>query len=399
MRHALLDSISLVVATRPKMIGAGDTVGMIISTPGPASIVAAKCSAEARALGPAAVLGTVFDAETEDPSAGARVSTTWTELQVSSKKIARVPQQRSAQVSQDGTFTLCGLPNDLRSGVGAVRGSDTTAAMTVDLSSGLAIVSLHLPRGTPASTRALQPVGSAEPTPRPVEGRAVVLGRITDVGNKPIAGAMVSIQEDRITATTAADGTFRLSGAKLGTRSLTVRKLGYDPVRIVVDLKQSEVRDVNLKLSNFVATLAPVTVSAVREKALERTGFTQRQHQGLGHFITPDAIARRNSERVNDMLRGVSFLRFMRQPDGTDRVVGRPSATGGSPSGCVRYFVDGIPWASTEDTPDAFYHPSEIGAIEVYRPENTPREFLSFSRNGELCYAIVLWTKSGLELK
>jgi hypothetical protein len=399
VRHALLDSIALLVATRPRVIAAGDTLAMIISTPGPASIVAAKCSPEARALGPAAVLGTVFDAETEDPSSGARVSTTWTELQVTSKSISRVPQRRSVQVSPEGTFTLCGLPNDLRSGIAATRETDTTAAMTVDLSSGLAIVSLHLPRGAAAPTGAVQPaVGSAERPSRPAEGRAVVAGRITDVGNKPIAGAMVAIEEDRITTTTSADGTFRLPGAKLGTRSLTVRKLGYEPVRMMLDLKQSEQRDVNLKLANFVATLEPVTVTAVRERALERNGFTQRQRQGMGTFITPEALARRNTDRVNSLLRGVSFLRFTRQSDGTDVVTGRPNVAGGS--GCVRYFVDGIPWASTEDSPDAFYHPSEIGAIEVYRPENAPREFLSFNPFGNgLCYVIVLWTKSGLQLR
>jgi hypothetical protein len=399
VRHALLDSIALVVATRPKVIGAGDTLAVIISTPGPASIVAAKCSEAARARGAAAVLGTVFDAETEDPSSGARVSTMWTELQVSAKSISRVPQVRSAQVSADGTFTLCGLPNDLRSGIAAARGADTTAAMTVDLSSGLAIVSLHLPRATAATASAPQPaVRSAEPTSRSAEGRAVVVGRITDVGNKPIAGAMVAIEEDRIATTTAADGTFRLPGAKFGTRSLSVRKLGYEPVRMIVDLKQGEQRDVNLKLANFVATLEPVTVTAVRERALERNGFTQRQRQGLGTFITPEALARRNTDHVNSLLRGVSFLRFSRQPDGTDVVTGRPNVAGGS--GCVRYFVDGIPWASTEDSPDAFYHPSEIGAIEVYRPENAPREFVSFNPFGNgLCYVIVLWTKSGLELR
>jgi len=123
MRHALLDTLAILVSTRPKMISAGDTAVMIISTPGPASIVAAKCPENARALGPAAVIGTVFDAETEDPSSGARVSTRWTELQVTSKKIAGVPQVRTAQVSAEGTFNLCGLPNDLRTGIAAARGA------------------------------------------------------------------------------------------------------------------------------------------------------------------------------------------------------------------------------------------------------------------------------------
>ena len=409
IRHALLDSIGLLVVTPRKKIGPGETMAMLVATPGPATIVAAKCTAEARALGPAAVLGTVFDAETEDPSAGARVSTTWSELQLGRKSISRVPQQRTAQVSPDGTFRLCGLPKDLASGIGASRGADTTASVPVNLASGLAILALHLPPASTAaaaSTAATTPAATAGPTSdtavrvsKPITGRAVVEGRITDAENKPVAGARVAIEEDRLTATTDADGRFRISGGRSGTRSLTVRKLGYEPVRMTVELKPPEAFDVDLKLAPFVPVLQTVTISAIRDQALQRNGFAERRHQGFGTFITPEALARRNPMRVNDMLRGVSFLRFYRQANGKDMVTGRPSVTGQSPSGCVRYWVDNTPWVSYSDTPDDFYHPSEIGAIEVYKPAVTPPRFMSFSQRGELCYAIVLWTQSGLQLR
>lgn len=400
IRHALLDSIGLSVVTPRKKIGPGETMAMLISTPGAATIVSAKCPADARAQGPAAVLGVVFDAETEDPSAGARVSTTWEELQLGRKSISRVPQRRTAEVSADGTFRLCGLPKDLSSGIGAARGADTTASVKVDLSSGLAILALHLPPVISATAAA--PAAATEtavPVARPSIGRAVIEGRITDTQNKPIAGARVAIEEDRLSADTDADGKFRITGARSGTRSLTVRKLGYEPVRMTMDLKPPETFDVDLKLATFVPVLKTVTISAIRDQALQRNGFTARRHQGFGTFMTPEMLARRNPIRVNDMLRGVSFLRFYRQANGTDVVTGRPSVTGQSASGCVRYWVDNMPWVSTSDSPDAFYHPSEIGAIEVYKPNFTPPRFMSFSRTGELCYAIVLWTQSGLQLR
>jgi hypothetical protein len=404
IRHPLLDSIGLSVITPPRKIGPGETMAMLIATPGPATIVAAKCPADARSLGPAAVLGTVFDAETEDPSQGAQVSTTWSELQLGRKTISNVPQRRTATVSSDGTFKLCGLPTDLRSGIGAARGTDTTAAVPVDLSSGLAIVALHLPPPTPA---ALVPVAGSRPVadtaraaPQSAGGRAVLSGRITDVANKPVPGARAAIEEDRLAAVTGNDGTFRISNAKSGTRTLTVRKLGFEPVRMTVELTAVEPRTVDLKLAEFVPILETVRVSAVRDRALERNGFTARRNQGFGgHFITPEMIARRNSARVNDMLRGVSFLRFRRLPNGRDLVYGRPSIVAGGPGGCVRYYVDNIPWVSLEDTPDEFYHPSEIGAIEVYPPNATPPRFMAFSRTGELCYVVVLWTQSGLQLR
>ena len=402
IRHALLDSLGLSVVTPRRIVGAGEMIAMLIGTPGPATIVAAKCPADARALGPAAVLGTVFDAETEDPSEGAQVSTTWSDLQLGRKSITRVPQRRTAKVSADGTFRLCGLPSELSSGIGAARGSDTTAAVKVNLASGLAIVALHLPRwaaGSEVTTAVAQPVADTTgPAPQPAGGRAVVAGRISDVENKPVNGARATIEEDGVSATTARDGTFRISNARSGTRTLTIRKLGYEPVRMTVDLSSRAPVEVDLKLATFVPVLETVQISAIRDRALERNGFTQRRHQGFGRFVTPEQIARRNPTRVNDLLRGITFLKFWRQPNGTDIITGRPSAVSGSPSGCVKYFVDNIPWVGS-DTPDAFYHPSEIGAIEVYPPNVTPPRFMAFAGRGELCYAIVIWTQTGLRLR
>jgi hypothetical protein len=239
----------------------------------------------------------------------------------------------------------------------------------------------------------------AAPAAQPARGRATVAGRVTDVENRPISGARAQVEEDRLAATTRADGTFSIPGARSGTRTLTIRKLGFEPVRMVVDLNQSEARTIDIKLANFVPVLETVRISAVRDRALQRNGFSERRHRGAGHFITPEDLARRSPARVNDMLRGVSFLRFKRLPNGTDIVYGRPSVTGSGPGGCVRYFVDNIPWVSVEDTPDAFYHPSEIGAIEVYRPNDVPPRFVAMTGRGEICYVVVLWTQSGLQLR
>ena len=399
VRHPLLDTLGIVVVTAPKSITPLERLEMLISTPSAKTIIAAKCPADETARGPAAVFGLVLDAESEDPSAGATVSTGWSTLQVARKGVSVVPEKRSTKVVADGTFRLCGLPNDLTAGIVAARGADSTASVKVDLSSGLAILSLHLP--PPAAVVAASPRGGSVATSLATNmkiGDATVRGRVTDADNKPVEGARVQIDQDGLSAITSSDGTFLISGARPGTRTVSVRKLGFEPVRKTVDLKQSVSRDVNLKLAKFVPVLETVEISAVRNQALERNGFAARRRRGEGDYITPEEIARRAPGRVNDLLKGVSFLHFKRLSTGRDSVSGRPTAVGGS-SGCVRYFVDGLPWASVEDTPDEFYHPSEIGAIEVYRPTLTPSQFVSFSLTGELCYVVVLWTQSGLQLR
>ena len=397
IRHALLDSVGLSVVTRPQAILPGQSISMVVSTPAPATVMSAKCPSATRQSGRSVIVGSVFEAQTDDPSTGAQVTAEWTELQLRKKSIEAVPQRRSALVSTDGTFRLCDLPADFRSGIKAVRGADTTAATNIDLSSGLAIVALHLPR---SSTDAGVPRATTDPAPslRPADDRTVVNGRITDIDGQPVGGARVSIEEDHLTAMTAADGTFRIRGAKLGTRTMTIRKLGFEPVRTTIDLKSREPFPVNLTLAKFVAVLEDVTINALRDRGLDRIGFNARRHKGTGTFITPEDLARRNPIRVNDILRVASYLRFTRLPNGTDIVSGRPSIVAGGAGGCVRYFVDGTPWVSTDDSPDSFYHPSEIGAVEVYPPTLVPSQFMRFSQRGELCYVVMLWTKSALQL-
>ena len=236
IRHALLDSVGLSVVTRPQTILPGQSISMVVSTPAPATVMSAKCPSATRLPGRSVIVGSVFDAQTDDPSTGAQVTAEWTELQLRKKSIEAVPQRRSALVSTDGTFRLCDLPADFRSGIKAVRGADTTAATNIDLSSGLAIVALHLPR---SSTDAGVPRATTDPAPslRPADDRTVVNGRITDIDGQPVGGARVSIEEDHLTAMTAADGTFRIRGAKLGTRTMTIRKLGFEPVHTTIDLK------------------------------------------------------------------------------------------------------------------------------------------------------------------
>ena len=398
IRHAILDSIGLSVVTRPQTFLPGKSISMLVSTPAPATVMSAKCPSVAAGSARSVIIGAVFDAQTEDPSTGAQVTAEWTEIHLRKKSIETVPQRRSALVSTDGTFRLCDLPADFRSGIKAVRGADTTAATTIDLSSGLAIVALHLPRSSSGAEPVRTITDAPSPSLRPADDRTVVIGRITDVDGRPVNGARVMIEEDHLTAMTDADGTFRIRGARLGTRTMTIRKLGFEPVRTTIDLKSREPFPVNLTLAKFVAVLEDVTINAVRDRALDRIGFNSRRHKGTGNFITPEDLARRNPIRVNDILRVVSYLRFTRLPNGTDIVSGRPSVVAGGAGGCVRYFVDGTPWVSTDDSPDSFYHPSEIGAVEVYPPTLVPSEFMRFSRTGELCYVIMLWTKSALQL-
>src|SRR5512141_364038 len=104
--HPLLDSLSLIVRSPQREIAAGANMSFILSVPSAKTIVGAKCGVADLARGPAALFGTVQDADTETPANGATVSVEWTDYQLSKTKIARMPQRRLGTVRPDGTYRV-----------------------------------------------------------------------------------------------------------------------------------------------------------------------------------------------------------------------------------------------------------------------------------------------------
>ena len=170
------------------------------------------------------------------------------------------------------------------------------------------------------------------------------------------------------------------------------------------------------------APLAAVVVTAEqRDHALDHVGFYQRSQHSVGHYLTSEQVNRMSDFRFTDLLRGIPGLRVGIDKYGED-VVASPRA-GGSPlnptSGCVQYFVDGMPWGNgaleamrfpgAEDSPanktmvriaietarqlNTVLQKSEILGIEVYQGGGAPAYF---NQGGHNCATIVVWTKASV---
>ena len=387
--HPLLDSIALKVRTAPRDLKAGDTTAFILSVPSPPTIVATKCTPEDLTRGAGALVGTVTDADTDAPSNGASVVVEWTDYQLTRRSMIRVPQKRVGTVRSDGTYRVCGIPDDLVTAVIAVRGADSTGTVTVSFEKKLAIASFHLPAsGTTAANAAPAPHDStAAPTPR---GTATLTGRVTDGAGTPLAGARVAVEADNAATTTDNQGNFRLTGLRTGTRTLAVRRIGFASIDMPVDVSGTSARAVTVTMGHYVAVLDEVRVSAMREIGLQRVGFADRQKSGAGKFFSPADIRQRNPQRLNNLLETAPMLRMGSTNEGKRYVTGRHN-------GCVHYYVDGMSWftASANDpemSPDAFLSGAELGAVEVYDELSTPAEFM----RGQQCATVVIWTKQKL---
>lgn len=377
--HPLLDTLRLALRTTPREFG--DSTALVIGTPSPASLVALKCTSAERALGDAMALGFVTVAGSEEPALGAIVRVAWTEYEVAGKRLHSRDQQRTGIVGPDGTYKICGIPSDLETGVHAMIGGDTTTAILTGFQSGLAIVSFRV---------AAEPLVAMTPGTPGMPG-VTIRGRVADVAGRPVAGARVASDDGRAISMTQADGTFQLSGMRSGTRGINVRRIGFLPVTRPVDVTPQVTAPVDIRLSVYVPVLETVRISARRDAALERVGFTSRSKSGAGRYVGPEQIERQNPHRLADLLRMMPMLRTYYGRGGDPVITGRRGE-------CLRYYVDGIRWGDFGDTPDRFLLGREIGALEAYSGTTAPAQFMAHQPGGQACSVVVIWTKWKLRM-
>lgn len=350
--HPTLDTLGIRVLTPPVAFAADSSVFVELAIPPARTVKRAKCAAFGDDAG--ALIGLVLSADSEDPVAGAEVRLWWIEVVVGERVGMRnQPHQRVATADASGRYKFCGLPAQLSANINAASGADSTEALPITYGApGLGMATLFL--------------GSDAASPG-----ASVRGVVLDAARAPLAGARVSLNTGPDAAVTDSSGTFELTGQRSGTQSLVVRKVGYQPGEVIVNLSRSEPRTVTVELAAFVPTLETVLVEARRGAALERIGFAERQRTGLGRFLSQDDLNKRHAIEVSD------FLRHLPAPRAT-----------GFNEACTQYWVDGTRWR--EGTPDDFMTPQEVAAIEVYDGADVPPQFQSFEGT---CRVVVVWTK------
>jgi hypothetical protein len=367
MSHATLDTIGVGVRTPPLQLTAGKTSQLIVSVPSMQTVVAARCTPGERAIGPAAVLGTVQFAESENPAEGAKVILQYVEIRISRRGMESIPFRREATVAASGRFKFCALPPATSASLMAANGPDSTGSIGVRITSLVGLAGLELP--DPTSSRA---------------PRSTVSGRIVGPSGEPISQARVSIVGDSAVMLTDSTGVFALTSIRSGTRMLSVRRLGFEPVEKPVVVHAREPADLTVRLSRAVAVLDTVRIVAKRELDLTRVGFTQRKRTGTGYYMSPEQIERAGAYDLVSLLAQAPMLRRV-SDNGKLVITGRGVGTG---SACVRYYVDGNEWfgGSVED----FIRPDEISAIEAYSGTFTPPQF---SPGMTSCETVLIWTK------
>jgi hypothetical protein len=374
--HPLLDTIGMVLSSPPITVTPSATTEIDLSTPSAARIVSAICRDN---RGPAAMMGQVRDASSNDPAAGARVQLVYEDGDPLGLK--RLPVVRETVVDASGGYTICGLPAPLTGKVQVFRGGVSSGEVSASIGKeGLGLRSFSIASAQVSTVVA----DSGSGLRRVSRGLAVVSGRVLNKEGFPVQGGRVTVAGSGITTLTNNRGEFRLDSLPPGTQSLEVRKLGYSVAEQAVELTDGVTATAQVMLSPY--ELPAVTIEADRESALSRLGYTQRKKSLGGFFIDGDRI-RPDAPHFSDVIRSAPALKFMPTADGHTAVVSSRDPN----AGCVNFIVDRMRWKELKKGDiDDFVRPDEVRAIEVYNPESTPPQF---ETGGETsCVTVVVWT-------
>ena len=266
---------------------------------------------------------------------------------------------------------------------------------------------------------------------RDVSGQQHLRGRLLDVdSNEPVASGFLELlaEDSSIVARTMsdADGNWRLDVPRPGRYYVAAKHPGYQPwTSAPVDIAAGDQLNAVFHIERLAVRLDPIEVraEAVRQY-LEVSGFFERQRSNFGHFVTPEAIQKRQAARVTDLLTaipGVQRVALAGGSVGPAQIQLRGSSLSQGGLCRPRVFVDGLMYSYGDSRPirrtdadateraeddllrrmdqaislDDLGHPSIIAGIEVYRSASqVPAQFGGTSVE-TLCGVIVIWTHTG----
>jgi TonB family protein len=220
-------------------------------------------------------------------------------------------------------------------------------------------------------------------------GTGGINGTIRDASGNPVVGAQITVGGTTLVAESDERGEFKLAKAAAGATSIRVRRIGYQPDTVRVDVLAGQTIPVEIVLNRVAVELAPLIVYGRRNLTGRLAGFYDRMGRGNGHFMTREQIERRNPHNMTDLFRMVPGARVQPTRFGDGRVTFRGSRNP------PLVWLDGTPLYAGEfnlDTVD----PRSFEGIEIYSgPSSVPAEFQGNRTMSSANGTIILWSREG----
>lgn len=366
LAHDLLDSLGLGEPRLPLEVP-GDDRAVRIATPSFTTVWRSACGGGVP-HDSGFVHGVVRDARTGAPVPGVDVQASWLDVGFDARR--GVAQERlggSVVTGASGRYAMCGVPNGVQLQMRARLGEARTDN----------VVLFHVAPGITRRDFLLASLGDSAL-------RGVVRGVVRGATGGPVPNALVQWPGAR-NARTDAEGRFVLRDVLIGTRTLTVRSVGTEPMRAIADVPWGDTAVVEIVQRN-VATLEPVDVvgSAVQRRFLD--DLADRMALGVAKFM--DSTLAERMGPVTSLLTSRTTAKLQR--DG--------SVTFGSRDNPCRpaVWIDRRYIRSQDVGLELrLLDPRNVGAVEVYeRAGGIPPEYSPPTGLGTPRCALVIWTKA-----
>lgn len=221
-------------------------------------------------------------------------------------------------------------------------------------------------------------------------GTGGIKGLVRDSLGQPVVGAQVAVAGTSVVVESDDNGEFLLAKAAPGETSLRIRRIGFRPDTVRVKVLAGETAAADITLARLAIELDPLVVVGRRNLSGRMAGFYERMSRGAGgHFLTREAIDRRNPVNMTDLFRMIPGARV--EGRGFGRTVVRFRGARNAPL----VWLDGTPLYAAEFDLDSV-DPRTFEGVEIYSgPASVPAEFQGNRSISSAGGTIILWTKEG----
>jgi hypothetical protein len=384
--HPAMDSLGIEVKSRAVRIESARQ-RIDFGSPGPSELISAFCGAEELKDSTALLIGHVRGAESEQPIVGADVLLEWIETAVERGRNTTILRTAAARTVGGGFFALCGVPTGFALLTRAAFGGDTTGFVEHESAlHGVSHVSFLIGHARlVALAEAADTLRMPGDTLRVLRGEGRLLGLVLSDKGQPVRGAQVGVEGTGLVATTNEAGRFVLDSLPPGTRTATIRAIGFTPTQHAVHIADGRATTMEFRFPQRAVLLGTMTVTSEQVYSRKLREFESHRRRSVGGvFFQPSAETGTEYMTLATMVKHSPNMEVIDR-NGEVVVFNRVGRGRCQPS----LWLDGERFRLGFDALSTQMGVGDILAVEIYpRPIGMPAQY---SEAG--CGAISVWSK------
>ncbi len=380
VEHAMLDSTGIGINDVMVDVSTVGPTTIDLSTPSTVSLRRALCPATGNDTTVGVMLGVVRHTD-GTPVPQAAVVFSWNDFEVDNVTASVITHRVTSSTTGDanGVYRRCGVPLQRPIFVQAQGAGREESGIVQEVVSMAGFL-----------VRDFRIAGEPVPAGGPLESAGhTVVGTITDVRDRGLPRAQVTIAGSGRVVLTNSDGEFRIVGAPAGSRSIEVTAIGYYPrsTNVEVDRLAAPVRIRMERTAVILDSLQVIAKRTTRVRNLNHEEFEARRFRSAGTFFSKAAIDSLHAVEIFDVLRHTPAVALAQERGGFDmQVVSNRGATGITGAVCpLDVFLDGMR-IKQEDLRGI--PPEIIYGIEIHGVATAPPRF-----KVGLCGGLFVWTR------